>query len=123
MAESRTFKSDRTTRSKKSNRSLIFAPQKFIKNKEIKQGDLPTIRIYYFDLPVSREISFDPNTKISNLISEAIHTYLSDNKLDHQKIKDRHFQSIFSIQFRLLTQNASQRRRFQSRPLNSSNLI
>lgn len=38
LADSRTLKSDQTVRSKKSNRSLIFAPQKFNKQKTAKQG-------------------------------------------------------------------------------------
>lgn len=71
---------------------MIFANHKFNKHKESKKGDQPTIRIYYFDLPVSREIPFDPSTKISDLISRAIQVYVSDNKLDPQKMKERNYQ-------------------------------
>ena len=52
-----------------------------------------SIRIYYFELPINKRITYNNTTKISDLIKNAINAYLEDKTLDASKIKEREFES------------------------------
>jgi len=73
-------------------RSLIFASQKFSKNKVGKKTE-ESVTVYYFDLPVNKVIKYDRKTTVADLIYQAIELYLGDDSLDHSKIKDRNISS------------------------------
>ena len=91
--DSGTVQSERTARASQPRRSLIFASRKFAKRKEEK-GE--TIRVYFFDLPVYKDIKYTQTSTIADLIADAIENYLEDDSLDHYKIRDRQVTSMHS---------------------------
>jgi hypothetical protein len=99
-ADTRTFQSSKTARSSSTKQSLIFASQKFNKRKTERPLN-DAITIYYFDLPVHKNIKFERNSTIADLIYEAIDAYLGDNSFDHSKMREKHHSSKDYVTLRL----------------------
>ncbi len=70
----------------------MFSSQLFNKHKEHK-GNENKIRIFYFDLPVSKCLSFTKTTTVSELILRALEEYRNDNQMDQSRVKEMNYQS------------------------------